>query len=740
MGLMRMGSRGSKPSGENAKDSKQVEHKWQEGMDAEDIRGHVSPYDDSHKLNWETVGFLRYTLFLLVFCAIVFGPRNSDAHYQKRTMEDLFVHNDFEPGSSFATISNAQNFWDFLNTTFIPNIFPTVDYTGEPLSRSRQLYLLDGANYRLGNPRLRFVRLKKGLCSLPAEIEDVAMDHGSINTDCFPTYYRAGLDGSGNEDQDPYYPGRVEDPSSEFKLEWKLTGQPQYRSPLTKLIYSGNGYVVDLAEQRGNRTLTTEDMYRIAQQTLIALRQNQAVDAATRAVFAEFNVYNPNVDIFTSVRLCVEFTATGAVGATSKVTSAPLLTNLRVLTNDGIYGTSVFLLFLEFGFFVVVGAGIVAEAKEFWEHWKNGEKYLRGWNVFDCTSLSLLFIVLCMRLHGLVMVSSIDYLEPRFYPEVQQQISYSRTIEEMNGLNAILLFFRLFKFTERNLHLGQLTRTIERCATDFLAFFLVAGAVTIGFGIAFHLAFGSVERGYMDFSFSLQTLLQCLLGDFDISTIFDANPYLALLLFASFIVVTFFVLLSMILAMVDGAYDEVRSEISQLIDSGYVDPLTRDVVYLSRRPAVYLERLAKQIELAFYRLERMTPLHHLHEGGASEETAQVSGATGGKTQDSSQLRKDMAAGPAEEVKEEDARTKREKEGQGSDPDAPDPHSLVDSQFQRYRKEYDQVIKVTRDLKSTQTDLEKALKTINARIGSASNFMQAELTVPESDDEEDEEGE
>lgn len=42
-------------------------------------------------------------------------------------------------------------------------------------------------------------------------------------------------------------------------------------------------------------------------------------DQATRAAFVEFNIYNANVDIFASVVMCVEFTASGAIIPTTRV-------------------------------------------------------------------------------------------------------------------------------------------------------------------------------------------------------------------------------------------------------------------------------------------------------------------------------------------------------------------------------------------------------------------------------------
>lgn len=56
-------------------------------------------------------------------------------------------------------------------------------------------------------------------------------------------------------------------------------------------------------------------------------QDNGWLDQRTRAVFLEFTVYNPNVNLFASVVLLTEFLTTGGATATAdiKVTATPLL-------------------------------------------------------------------------------------------------------------------------------------------------------------------------------------------------------------------------------------------------------------------------------------------------------------------------------------------------------------------------------------------------------------------------------
>ena len=66
---------------------------------------------------------------------------------------------------------------------------------------------------------------------------------------------------------------------------------------------------------------------------LSSLFNHSWIDHQTRAVFAEFTVYNPNINLFTSVQLLTEFPPVGAA-----VTYTSILT-FRLYQYLGAYGT-----------------------------------------------------------------------------------------------------------------------------------------------------------------------------------------------------------------------------------------------------------------------------------------------------------------------------------------------------------------------------------------------------------------
>lgn len=59
----------------------------------------------------------------------------------------------------------------------------------------------------------------------------------------------------------------------------------------------------------------------------------------------------------------------------------------------------------------------------------------------------------------------------------------------------------------------------------------------------------------MSVSMSMQTLYVCLLGDFNADELMDSSHVLGPILFILFILIAYFVVLSMILAIISDAYD-----------------------------------------------------------------------------------------------------------------------------------------------------------------------------------------
>jgi len=55
-----------------------------------------------------------------------------------------------------------SEYYDWMNQTVLPTMFPQVDYTGVNLHWRKRQFIADLAKFRVGPPRLRQLRTTKG--------------------------------------------------------------------------------------------------------------------------------------------------------------------------------------------------------------------------------------------------------------------------------------------------------------------------------------------------------------------------------------------------------------------------------------------------------------------------------------------------------------------------------------------------------------------------------------------------
>jgi polycystin 1L2 len=146
-------------------------------------------------------------------------------------------------------------------------------------------------------------------------------------------------------------------------------------------VYGGGGYVADLGiSQRKARKLLTQ------------LKENDWIDLYTRAVFMEFTVFNPNINLFAYVNYLMEFSALGGVQP------FPRVMTFQTYPGTGAMGGVV--IACRVMYIIALVYFIVKEASAFYHQRK---AYLKDpWNVFEIAMLSTsLAVVGLMILRGL---------------------------------------------------------------------------------------------------------------------------------------------------------------------------------------------------------------------------------------------------------------------------------------------------------------------------------------------------
>jgi polycystin 1L2 len=178
-----------------------------------------------------------------------------------------------------------------LENSFVKNIRAQKWYNGDE-PRNLSGFINDTANRFIGWPTMRQLRVKPSSCSVQM-----------IRSKCLHDYNLL------NEEKDSYAPGwinkttQLNNSSISRAFEYRTSDElDTYVYVGDHGSYNGDGYVYEF-RGRLNDIRTN----------LSQLHQFEWIDRRTRAVIIQLSLYNPNVELFTSVNFLMEFLSTGGL-------------------------------------------------------------------------------------------------------------------------------------------------------------------------------------------------------------------------------------------------------------------------------------------------------------------------------------------------------------------------------------------------------------------------------------------
>ena len=233
---------------------------------------------------------LTYLGFFILLCVITYSNDRSNAYFQVNHLRKYFI-NSTEIRSDEIPISTIHEYWNWLEGSFVGKMRAQQWYNGDA-PRYLAGFIEDKNNRLIGWPTMRQLRVKSSLCS-----------YTKFRSDCAHDYDLS------NEEKHSFAPGWINETSEDFHSTIRQAFRYQSSENLgtsfyvgSHGLYSGNGYVYEF---RGR----LNDL----RSNLSQLHQLQWIDQRTRAVIIQFTLYNPNVNLFTSVTILTEFLSTTAI-------------------------------------------------------------------------------------------------------------------------------------------------------------------------------------------------------------------------------------------------------------------------------------------------------------------------------------------------------------------------------------------------------------------------------------------
>ena len=237
-------------------------------------------------------------------------------------------------------------------------------------------------------------------------------------------------------------------------------------------LYSGGGYIVRL----------NKDYFDMINQ-LEQLENEGWIDRYTRAVFLEFTVYNPSINLFSVSTLLAEFRPSGGVFTSYRFEPCNLLPYMSSALLFQIICEVVYLLFTVFFVFRLIKSLVV----EKWEFFK------QFWNCLDLAICAMSVTAVVIYFYRLFCINDLtEYFKETHGNEYMKFQYVGYWSEVFNYIIGFLVFCATLKFLKLlrfNRKISMLADTLSNSSKDLFHFSIIFEIVFLAFIQLFYLIY-----------------------------------------------------------------------------------------------------------------------------------------------------------------------------------------------------------------------------------------------------------
>lgn len=239
-------------------------------------------------------------------------------------------------------------------------------------------------------------------------------------------------------------------------------------------MYGGGGYVVKL--NKGYFDMINE---------LEQLQNEEWIDKYTRAVFLEFTVYNPSINLFAISSLIAEFRPSGGVFTSFRFEPCVLLPYMSSALLFQIACEIVYVGFTVY-FVVMLVKSLIKQKTEY---------FLQFWNLIDLGTCAMSVTAIVVYFYRLLCIKDLT----KYFNETSgngymkfQYVGYWS--ELFNYIIGFLVFFATLKFLKLlrfNRKISMLSDTLRNSSKELIHFSIIFNVVFLAFIQVFYLIYMS---------------------------------------------------------------------------------------------------------------------------------------------------------------------------------------------------------------------------------------------------------
>ena len=289
-----------------------------------------------------------------------------------------------------------------------------------------------------------------------------------------------------------------------------------------------------------------------------ALKQTDWIDRQTRAVFVEFSVYNPNINLVMVSTILIEFLSSGSILAMAKFDTLNLFGQASfggVLALIEYLVVAIVMMFIIYFMIIeirtLIRSGIKKYIGDFWG--------IIEWSIIMTAWISFAMFIVRLNAASQVLTffketSGFGYMKLQTANDCNQILTFSL------GLCATFSTIKLLKILRFNRSISHLGQTLKMCFYELVLFSIVFFILWIAFVQLMYLTYSSHIRGYATLIKSMDTAFQVMLGKFDTSELMIANPILAPIILACYYMAVVYFSLNIFVTIIISSFEIVRAQ------------------------------------------------------------------------------------------------------------------------------------------------------------------------------------
>jgi polycystin 1L2 len=306
--------------------------------------------------------------------------------------------------------------------------------------------------------------------------------------------------------------------------------------------YLGGGYVYKM---RG--------LLHFLKGNLSLLQQMDWIDRQTRAVFVEFAVYNPNMNMFMVATIVFEFLPTGNILKMKRFDSLNLFNEIQ---SNIVLKVLIYILYMLLVVYFAVKEiralmklGLRKYAQLFWSY---VEWLIIGLSIAAFVLFFYRFYVALSVLKFFSETNGYSYIKLQFVNYCNQLLQYCVGFCVALGT---IKFLKLLRFSQR---IAFLASCLNFCLREIVGFGCIFLVIWLAFIHMLYLVLNEKLSGYSTFLKAMQTSFEILLGKFEAKPLTSSTPYVGTIVFTFYNLMIVIVSLNVFISIIDNSFTLVR--------------------------------------------------------------------------------------------------------------------------------------------------------------------------------------